>query len=101
MKFLTETQKYCEMIGVSAHQSTQKYPLNFKNVAFFIILHVATISAAAFILYDAKSFKDYTNSMYPTTSWIAVTLDTYIFIFRMDKIFEFIDHYENVIEKRE
>lgn len=101
MKFLTETQKYLKLVGLTAHQSIQKCPFNVKNVVCLTVLYVASASAVSLMLFQANTFEEYTNSMYPTSCWICAGINFNVFIWKMDKIFEFIEHFEKLIEKRE
>lgn len=53
----------------------------------------------AFLLKIANTFKEYTYSIYFTSSISIITFSFMVFVFKMKKIFELIDRSEIYIEK--
>lgn len=101
MKFLKVAQHFFSQMGLSPLQTVQKYPFNIKNVISFGVLGAyATLSIPSLLL-EANTFEEFVDSMYYVSSATCAALNFNILIWKMDKIFEFIGHFEDAIETRE
>ena len=99
MPILTSIRENLAIIGLSSHQSTQKYPFNARNLTslFFQFLNIGC--NFGYLMYEAKDLMEITDSMFLT---ITAILTVSIFInlnWRMKQLFEFIDNLERTVDK--
>lgn len=101
MKLFESAQKNFAVLGISSYYSTQKYHLNMRNVTVALLVIVDMLANGAYNFYRDRSFAEYLENIYVTTS-LAVGLTIFIIsIVLMPKIFMVIDSLEQTINKSE
>lgn len=65
----------------------------------FAILGISSISV--FLVYVAKSFEEYTNSIYITSVSVALFVTLSFLVRRMANLFEFIDNLDKIVDESE
>lgn len=102
MQLFQSVQMNLAILGICPSQSMQiSCGFNGKmlKVAFFHGL--SGILSCLFFVYEAHTFREYTDSIYMTSATIMVILYFLILILKMAKLFEFIDDFEKVISDSE
>lgn len=85
-------------IGIIVYQ---KYPLSFKNLLTFFMLSLGVILNCAFLLYEAKTFKEFADSVCSSTAMISATIVFGIFIWKTFPLYDSFDKMEKSVTKRE
>lgn len=101
MKLLQSVVRDFVVLGLGPHQLTQKYPINRENVQELSIQFLAFSHCSAYLFLDAKTFEDYTLSVYVCTTLILLILVYMIFMWKNRSICELIVNAEKMIDKRE
>lgn len=97
MTIFQSAQKYFGIVGISSHNVFQK--LNTKSVGTFIIFGQALISNYVFLLHEAGSFREYTDSFYATATVTLGAINFSIAVWKMAETFKFIENCEDIIGK--
>lgn len=90
-------QKNLTTVGITPNLSTQPYPLNGKIVMGFLILTSALISSCVYFFYFANTIVEYTQSTYMGSIAIMVIIFLLIIVFKVEKLFVLISHFDIVI----
>lgn len=98
MKLFQSIQVYFAFLGIKPSQNFQKYPFNATNLVILTIFVQFSVGTTAFIVYDAKSFKQLADAFYPTSLAITATLNFIFIICNSSKVYKFIENYENTIK---
>lgn len=85
------TQKNFAMAGIHRSLVTQAYPINLKISLGFVILNAGAIFTLIFTFFDAKTFAEYTQTIYLFSLVALIIFALLIVVFKVDKLFEFID----------
>lgn len=87
------------IVGISLHQSHQKYPFNMKIVMILLIFVCGIISDIVYLFNETKTFEEFNGSLYEISSAFVVATSFMIFIQNMIKLFRFINGLEAVVNK--
>lgn len=82
---------FLKILGITPNQHT------FSKMKMLIVMsffYIASILSGVFFFTEAKSVRDYTDSIYATISIINVCISFTNMIFQTDKLFQFIDNVE-------
>lgn len=93
MKLFLAIQEYFAIIGVKPSQRCGLQSF----VVLTILVHFSA-AAAAFILYDAESFKDVADSFYASSASHSALLNVIVTICNSSKFFALIESYEDTIQ---
>lgn len=100
MKIFQSHAKNLAILGITAHQSMQRYPfLNARTVVSTVIFILCVIVNAVFLLFVASNFDEYTNSIYVVLTVLIVFNVFVIHIWKMKELFETMKTIENLIQK--
>lgn len=99
VKLFQTSQKYLELLGISP--SDQPYPLNWKISINFAIFGFVLICNALFIIREAETFWDYSESAYVFCGLVIGSSVIAFVVYRVDVIFKFIRNVENAINTSE
>lgn len=100
MKIFQTVQKNLAILGISSMQSNQAF-YNRKYLLYLLLSGSLIIMNCVFLIYVAKSFKEYTDSIYITSVSIALFISLSFLIRRMRNLFEFIDNLEKIVDDSE
>lgn len=84
-------QKTFAVAGVTPKLVTQAYPLNVKVVMGFILLNLMAIFNLIFTLCYAKTFAEYTQSIYVFSLVDLIIFALLIVIFKVEDLFKYVD----------
>lgn len=97
MTLLQSSRKYLAMFGISPCQS-------LLNVKFFMAAFANAINVGSnwiFLIFEANSFQDYTNSIFLTSTVTMEAICFVLFNLKNSRIFAFIDLFDKRIENSE
>lgn len=94
-KVFKNVLKNFAVLGISPKLTTQAYPINGKIMMGFVILGLAMYSILVFLIYDAKTFMEYTQTMYGFSLATLVFVALLNTLYKIENVFEFV----NVTEK--
>lgn len=100
MKLFQSSLKYFENMGIDSRQMRKRHLFNTKNVLALCMLFLNTISAAAYLRYEANTFYEYADSVYATSCGIMSCVIFMVVFWKMKKFFRFIKKFENLVESR-
>lgn len=100
MELFKSIQKYFAIVGISSHQSVQRYPiLNARSLICTFLFILAIIGLVVYTVFLANHFEEYTDCVITTgTTFVLATLFG-INIGKMKKMFQSITAIENLIQK--
>lgn len=101
VKFFQSVQNNFEMLGISSHRATQNRLLDVKFWMILLQFGVVLISYICFIFHEAKTFEEYTSSMYSILTVLATALHFLMNQWKMRNLFHFTANLENFINKSE
>lgn len=99
MKILISNQEYFATLGISRHHAVQCQRFNAKALLNLLVFGLGVISCNGFLCYEAKIFKDYTESIYFTSANLATATIFLIIIWNKEKFFDFVDGWEKCVEE--
>lgn len=97
LKVFQTTQKNFAMMGISRKLATQAYPLNVRILMGFLILYSLAIFNLIYTIYYAKTFAEYTQSVYVFSLGALIILALFIVILKVNKLFELIDNCNSIV----
>lgn len=101
MKIFQSTQNALKMLGIyraqTFHQSNR---LNVKNLSVLMLFGLFFIATILYLIFDAKTFIEYSQSMYGFAVGLALLTLFITIIWKSPQIFQLIDNYENTIARR-
>lgn len=102
MKILKESQKYFATMGITRHQAMQcQQPFNAKNSQQLVKFCLFVIPFGGFLIFEANSFKEYTESICFTSAIIVIAIIFLAFIWNMRNFFNFVDGWEECVKQSE
>lgn len=97
MKIFRKFQRILKTLGLAPNQSRT----NEKLVMTWLILSLGTIAGAIFLVFEAKTFQEYTNGIYTTSAGTVVTTIFTTMILKMEKLLRLIDNFDKTIVESE
>lgn len=91
------TQKYFATAGIVPNLAIQPYPLNGKISIGFLLLGSSLICNFKYTFYEARTFVEYTQSIYMCSIAALIIFALVIIILKVEKLFEFINGCEKLI----
>lgn len=101
MKIFQSTQKNYLFLGISPIQSNQKHLFNARNTAFSIMFKTSVSFCFVYLIHVARTFGEYLQCAYIMLALMSGTCAFITIIWKMAKLFEFIDSLEEIVNKSE
>lgn len=101
MKILQVTQKNFATVGISATLSTRTYPLNGQILLDFALLGLYFICYLMYTFFEAKTFAEYTQSIYLSSMIALIIFVLLIIISNVKRLFDVIIDAENLVNSSE
>lgn len=95
MKAFQILQDNFAAFGIEPNQSKS----NKRGVMTWLILSLSATSGSIFLAFDAKTFQEFINCMYTTSSAVVVAVIFTIMFLNMEKLFKLTDCIEKTIDK--
>lgn len=97
MKIFQTIENNFALMGITADQSTHKYPFNARNLLVLLTLLTTLFSDVMYLIYDTNDFKEYTISVFSASTMTVAICIFCIILFRMRRIFDYLNHIEGII----
>lgn len=97
LKVFEVTQKYFATMDITLRLTDQTYPFSWTIALGFLMLGSAICCTSAFVIYDAETFTDYTQSAYSCSLVAIITFGLLAFVFKVDKLYEVINGYGDLV----
>lgn len=97
IQFFQTVQKFYRFIGIIPLPSDQKFPLNYRTVAFSIMLTLEVIPTAAYFCFDAHLAIEKADSFYVTSTCVAIDCAYLISVWKCADIFKYIENFNAYI----
>lgn len=97
MIFMEVVYSYLMLVGMTLEQSRQKHPFNLRNSAMLFLLLIDNASVAMDLVYEAKNLKEYSDSVYLTTTVLVAMLNYAIVTWKMAELFRFFENLEDIV----
>lgn len=92
MKIFQSTLEFLAFIGITA----ESRPFNVRNLLVLLTFGTMVTLICTFLLREASTFKDYTDSIYMSSVTIAITTTFLSLIWKKENVFQFIDFWEEI-----
>lgn len=99
MPILESLHNNLQIIGMTTHQSIQKYPLNVRNVLMLSIFGMNIICNIGFLIYETNNLMEFTDSLYLTFTAIMALLILIDLILRMRPLFVFVNRVDETVNQ--
>lgn len=86
-KVFEMSRKYFAIIGITPSLVHQSCPFNGTILFEFLLFGAAIYGTFAFLIYDAETFAEYTQSVYTSSVVIFVILGLLILMLKIEKLF--------------
>lgn len=97
MKLFQTPRKYFSNLGIDPTLVDQTYPINRQVAAGFVMNISALLSFAIFMTYEAKTFLEFSQSIYFCSVILLILFVLAMLAIRVELLFKFIDNFENAI----
>lgn len=94
-------RKYLMTVGINEHQLSSRHPFNTRNTISLIVSVLCVTSNAIYLLQVAKTFEEYTNTVYALSTAAVCTATYTVAILKMAKFLGILDCFQNIIDKSE
>lgn len=96
LKFFLRIQANFDVLGINPNLVARPYPFNRKIILGFFALILYGICNLMFIVCEAKTFAQYTQSIYMFSLIVYIILALAIVLLKVDELFHFINGCENL-----
>lgn len=93
MKFFQSNQQNLSILGISSIEK----PFNRRMMKAYLIYGLSTISANLFLILEANSFSQYTNSVFVTTALAMILICFSMMVFKATELYQFMDDCEEMV----
>ena len=100
MKYFKMIEKSFEDVGIPRQQAFEEHSINLKNSAFLAVLAANIILSIIFLLFKAKIFSEFSESVYYTVTLVANFVIIGEFVRNSLKINQMTTNFKNTILKR-
>lgn len=101
MKIFKSIRYHFKILGITVNQTRERSSINMKHLFVFFILVVSIVSQIICIKSLAETFEEYTDSIYGMFTLTMTGIEFGIHIWKMERIFKFIENFERLIESSE
>lgn len=98
MKLFELHKENLEILGIHANQQHAFHGMKIQIA--HLALYVGSILGTIFFFSQIKSFRDYTDSIYTTSAIIGITISFTHITFQTDKLFQFIENCQKLMDNR-
>lgn len=98
MKIFETSKNYFQALGVDEHYAAQNRRLNTRNIRIFLMLVLSIMLNLLYLIFTASNFIEYTNCIYWTSTILVAVLIYAMFVWRMRKVFDYVNKIESLIE---
>lgn len=74
---------------------------SFRYIGILSVYGFGVISLIQFLISEAQTFQDYSESVYPLSTILTDFFVVIIYVWKKEQIFKLVDDLENAIEERE
>lgn len=101
MKIFQIAKKVLDHLGLKRSQVFEKVQnINVKTLLAVFFIFQFTAASVLFFALEAKTFREYADSFYMSTTLLAATPNIVLIILRVEKIFKMFNTFETAIPKR-
>lgn len=100
-KIFHSLRTHLAIFGISPSLSAQQYRVNWRISLVYGIFALSTNHDVKYLLYEAKTFTEYTKVGYAIVVFSVIVAIYSIFILNVEKLFKFIDDGENIVNTSE
>lgn len=101
MKVFQLTQKNFAIVGITSNWAIKSQPFDWKIFEGFSILSSSIICSLMYILFEADTLNEYTQSIYSGSVSASIIVCLMIIIINVKKLFQLIDICENIVNTSE
>lgn len=101
VRIFQAAQPYFAILGFDSALANQQYAFNWRIFFGFLLSGVATILFLMFIIIEAKTFWEFSQTIYFYFVMFIEFITLIVLVFQAQKIFNFIANFENVINTSE
>lgn len=101
LKAFESIQFHLATVGITPCLANQSYPINGSISYGFLLLGSCIYFSFKFLIYDAETYIEYTQSVFAGSLATLILLALIIIILKVQKLFEFIHSCENSFNTRE
>lgn len=101
MKLYQSAQRQFALLGISSQLLIQKYPFNEKILLMSFSYICKIISFCMFMYYNVNTFREYTDSIYVTSTVVLIVICYANVVFRVAGFFKFIDSCDEIVATSE
>lgn len=101
MKLFLVMEEFVGMVGIRPLRPNEKSSFNRRNVTVLLIFGLFFMSATAFLMFDAKTFRDYAEAFFPWSTLLIVCIGLLTNISKMTDVFALRAKTEQMIEAGE
>lgn len=88
------------MMGIDRKLLIQSCPLNVKILLGFLMLIFGTFCDLMYVIYDAKTFAEYTQTIYASSLGFLIFFALLVILFKVDELFAFMDDCNSIVNTR-
>lgn len=101
LKAFRTIQKHFALMGINPKLMTQSYPINGHVLKYLLSLIVGLTFICVYICYNVDTFAEYTQFFFVGSAGLLVIFALLIAIFKVKKLFEFINHFDGILNTSE
>lgn len=101
LKLFELPQEHFAIAGITSALASQPYPFNAAVLSGFLLLALSIYMTSVFLIYDAETFAEYTQSVYTDTLLTLIIFALLILILKVKSLFEFINGCEDLASTSE
>lgn len=100
MKFFQVFRKQMHILGIMHPNQLQQKSIDWRNKIPIISMCQFSILGVVYFLFEANDFKKYSDSFYIASTALLYTIMFSLFTRKTTELYELIDEFEKVTEKR-
>lgn len=101
LKVFELIQRSFATVGIAPILVDQSYPLNGRILFGFLLLDSGICITVKFIIYEAKTFAEYTQCIYGCSMGAIIIISLLILILKVKKLFEFVSDCDGLVNTSE
>lgn len=98
MKIFQSIQQYFKILEITQIHANEQSTLNFRHLIILGLLSTSIFELNIYLNSVAETFEEYTECLYGLFTMTMFAAEYGIHIWRMKKIFKFIENFEQLIE---
>lgn len=99
MKSFKMVQKKFALLGITPELALQPYPFNLRVMMALSAIATGVTFVGIYVANEANTFGEYTQSVFVAAAGCLVLFLLMILVFKVEKIFEFINHCNFMINR--